>query len=169
MQMLLWDYEMRELRPLVDDLPPRQCFALSLRAIRHVLTYDETVMAEIDLAIADFVRRSLDLADEAAAAGRATIGSPAGYRTEVRALLADYSDDNPAYPEDGADSLVMALLELYGETDAAPANTYEVLSFTYQVVLIRLRIDVVTPEIEREHATLVQLIAEQKDLVRAAA
>ncbi|WP_285639747.1 hypothetical protein [Lentzea sp. NBRC 102530] len=166
--MYLWDYEMREVRPLVDALSPRQSFALAVRAIRHLLTFDQDLLADTNPAIADFARRSLDLADEAVAAGRDTIGEPDGYADEADELLRDYSEDSATSPEDGADAVIMALLNLYGEAEMAPSHAYETLSSAYEAVLIRQRIWVVTPETERENTTLVQLIAQQKDLVRAA-
>ncbi|GHH49364.1 hypothetical protein [Lentzea cavernae] len=159
--MLLWDYEMREVRPLIDALSPRQCFALSVRAIRHVLAFDRGVLGEVNPATADFVRRSLELADEAVAAGRSTIGEPDGYLEEIGELLEDDTTDS-------AGPLIMALLNLYGEVDTEPVHALETLSSTYEVVLARQRIEVVTPETERQHTALVQVIAEQKELVRSA-
>ncbi|MGW6932702.1 hypothetical protein ACWGE0_21785 [Lentzea sp. NPDC054927] len=148
--------------PQIDDLSAGQRFALSVRAIKNTVTFDEEFATELEEATAGFVLRSLVQADEALAAGRTSVSVPEGIEEEVHAIL-------DAEEMEGAEPLVMAVLNIYGypETGMGTEHVADLLSSCYQSILERQDTDVDTPEGERANANCVRAIQEQKELVRS--
>lgn len=158
----LWDDEIREVLPQIDELSAGQRFELSIRAIKHTVTFDEEYPTRLEEATADFLLRSLVQADEALVAGRTWVSVPDGLEEEAHAVL-------DAEEAEGAEPLVMAVLNVCGlpESGMEAGHVVDLLSSCYQSILERQGFDADTPESERANPDCVRAIQEQKDLVRS--